>query len=110
MALRANGNCKTAWSPNKTWPAFWPPVTCPTSAKGREVLHAQPVNFALDHRTGLGDPRDQIGNRLACDMHLLSVDAAVVQNLIYCIKRCDLELAGIASSAYVSGISSLGRR
>ena len=25
----------------------------------------------------------------------------------YCIKRCDLELAGIASSAYVSGISSL---
>lgn len=74
---------------------------------GREVLHAQPVNFALDHRTGLGDPRGQIGNRLACDMHLLSVDGAVVQNLLYCIKRCDLELAGIASSAYVSAISSL---
>jgi len=31
----------------------------------------------------------------------------VVQNLLYCIKRCDLELAGIASSAYVSAISSL---
>ena len=30
-----------------------------------------------------------------------------IQNLLYCIKRCDLELAGIASSAYVSGISSL---
>jgi cell division protein FtsA len=29
----------------------------------------------------------------------------VVQNLLYCIKRCDLELAGIASSAYVAGIS-----
>ena len=40
-------------------------------------------------------------------MHLLSVDAAVVQNLLYCIKRCDLELAGIASSAYVAGMSSL---
>lgn len=79
----------------------------PDLGAGREVLHAQPVNFALDHRTGLGDPRGQIGNRLACDLHLLSVDAAVVQNLLYCIKRCDLELAGIASSAYVSGISSL---
>ena len=79
----------------------------PDIGHGREVVHAQPVNFALDHRTGLGDPRGQIGNRLACDMHLLTVDAAVVQNLLYCIKRCDLELAGIASSAYVSGISSL---
>ena len=79
----------------------------PDIGPGREVLHAQPVNFALDHRSGLGDPRGQIGNRLACDMHLLSVEASVVQNLFYCIKRCDLELAGIASSAYVSGVSSL---
>ena len=79
----------------------------PPIGDGREVLHAQPVNFALDHRSGLGDPRGQIGNRLACDLHLLSVDASVVQNLLYCIKRCDLELAGIASSAYVAGVSSL---
>lgn len=79
----------------------------PDIGHGREVLHAHPVNFALDHRSGLGDPRGQIGNRLACDMHMLSVEASVVQNLLYCIKRCDLELAGIASSAYVSGISSL---
>jgi cell division protein FtsA len=79
----------------------------PDFGDGREILHAQPVNFALDHRSGLGDPRGQIGNRLACDMHMLSVDASVVQNLLYCIKRCDLELAGIASSAYVSAISSL---
>ena len=79
----------------------------PPLGDGREVLHAHPVNFALDHRTGLGDPRGQIGNRLACDMHLLSVDASVIQNLLYCIKRCDLELAGIASSSYASAISSL---
>jgi cell division protein FtsA len=79
----------------------------PDIGEAREVLHAQPVNFALDHRSGLGDPRGQIGNRLACDMHLLTVEASVIQNLLHCIKRCDLELAGIASSAYVSGISSL---
>lgn len=73
----------------------------------REVLHAQPVNFALDQRSGLSDPRNQIGQRLACDMHMLTVDTAVVQNLIYCLKRCDLELAGLASSSYASGISAL---
>ncbi|MBN2905669.1 MAG: cell division protein FtsA [Rhodobacteraceae bacterium] len=79
----------------------------PDIGPGREVLHAQPVNFALDHRTGLGDPRGQIGHRLACDMHLLSVGEGAVQNLVHCIRRCDLELAGLASSAYAAGISSL---
>jgi cell division protein FtsA len=79
----------------------------PDFGEGREVLHAQPVNFALDHRSGMGDPRGQIGNRLACDMHVLTVDAAAIENLIYCINRCDLELAGIASAAYAAGISSL---
>ncbi len=79
----------------------------PDYGQGREVLHAHPVNFALDHRSGLGDPRGHVGNRLAADMHLLTVDTRVVQNLLYCIKRCDLELAGLASSAYVSGLSSL---
>jgi len=79
----------------------------PDIGVGREVLHAQPVNFALDHRSGLSDPRGQIGNELSTDLHLLTVDAHVLQNLLHCIKRCDLELAGLASSGYVSGISSL---
>lgn len=79
----------------------------PDFGAGREVLHAQPVNFALDHRSGLADPRGQIGHALACDMHLLTVEDVAVRNLLHCIKRCDLELAGIASSAYVSGIASL---
>ncbi len=79
----------------------------PDIGYGRDVLHAQPVNFALDHRSGLIDPRGQIGQRLACDMHMLTADSAVLENLIYCLKRCDLELAGLASSAYVSGMSSL---
>ncbi|MEM9968918.1 MAG: cell division protein FtsA [Pseudomonadota bacterium] len=84
-------------------------ATCelPNYGAGREVLHAQPVNFALDHRSGLADPRGQVGQTLAVDMHMLTVDATAVQHLAYCIKRCDLELAGIASSPYVSGVSAL---
>ena len=79
----------------------------PEYGAGREVLHAQPVNFALDNRSGLGDPRGQMGQTLAVDMHMLTVDAIAVQNLVRCIQRCDLELAGIASSAYASGFSAL---
>ncbi|MBR9836272.1 MAG: cell division protein FtsA [Rhodobacteraceae bacterium] len=79
----------------------------PDFGPGREVLHAQPVNFALDHRSGLNDPRGQIGQSLATDMHMLTVNAQAIQNIAHCVKRCDLELAGLASSAYASGISAL---
>ena len=79
----------------------------PDYGGGREVVHAQPVNFALDHRSGLSDPRGQMGHRLSVDMHMLTVDALAVQHLAHCIKRCDLELAGIAHSAYASGVSAL---
>ncbi|MGB0959570.1 MAG: cell division protein FtsA [Halocynthiibacter sp.] len=79
----------------------------PDLGAGRDVLHAQPINFALDHRSGLGDPRGQIGHHLATDMHLVSVNADAIQNLLYCIKRCDLEVAGLASSSYMAGLSSL---
>lgn len=73
----------------------------------RTVLHAHPVNFALDHRSGLSDPRGQVGHKLATDVHLLAVDRDVVQNILHCIKRCDLDLAGLVSSAYASGSAAL---
>lgn len=79
----------------------------PDIGAAREVVHAQPVNFALDHRSGLGDPRGQVGQRLAVDMHLLTVDEHVIQTILQSVKRCDLELAGLASAAYVSGLSAL---
>ena len=79
----------------------------PPFGAGRDVMHAQPVNFMLDHRSGLIDPRGQIGNKLAVDMHLLTVDTSTIENLLHCIKRCDLEVAGLASSAYVSGLAAL---
>ena len=79
----------------------------PDLGAGREVLHAQPVNFALDHRSGLTDPRGHVGNRLSVDMHLLSIEATAIETLLHCVKRCDLELAGLASAPYAAGISSL---
>ena len=79
----------------------------PDIGDGREILHAQPVNFALDHRSGLIDPRGQIGNNLDVDLHMLTVRAKTIRDLAHCIKRCDLELAGVASAAYVSGRSTL---
>ena len=82
-------------------------VDTPDIGPGREVLHAQPVNFGIDHRTTLRDPRGQTGEVLRADMHLLSVDAHAVENLLTCIHRCDLELAGLASAPYAAATSAL---
>lgn len=79
----------------------------PDFGRNREVLHAQPVNFAVDRLSGLPDPRGHAGSRLAVDMHVLTADEDALKTLCQAIRRCDLEVAGIASGAYVAGLSSL---
>ncbi|MBP7001543.1 cell division protein FtsA [Amaricoccus sp.] len=79
----------------------------PDYGQDREALHALPVNFCLDNRTGLTDPRGQIGKILAVDMHLLTIAATPLRNVLHCIRRCDLELAGVVVAPYASGLASL---
>lgn len=73
----------------------------------REPIHALPVNFTVDDKTGFQDPRGLVGNRLAVDMHLLTVGARSLQNVIEAVRRCDLELCDIAVSSYTAGRSAL---
>ena len=74
---------------------------------GREILHSQPVNFAIDSRSGLTDPRGQSGNALSVDVHMLTVGSVSLENLLYCVQRCDLEPAGVVSASYSASMSSL---
>ncbi len=73
----------------------------------REYLHALPVNFSLDYRSGLHDPRGQVGSQLAVDMHALTIERSSVQNIRQLIKRVDMELIGVSTSAYMSGLAVL---
>jgi cell division protein FtsA len=79
----------------------------PEYGADREVIHALPVNFVLDGRTGLTDPRGQAGRRIEVDMHLLTVGATSLGNVLHCLRRCDLELAGIVCAPYASGLATL---
>ena len=82
-------------------------IDTPDLGEGREALHAQPVNFGIDHRTQLRDPRGQTGEMLHADVHLLGVDAHAIENLLTCLHRCDLEVAGLASAPYAAATSAL---
>lgn len=79
----------------------------PPFGHDREIIHALPVNFTLDHRSGLADPRGQIGIKLSVDMHMLTLNDAPVYDLLECLHRCDLEVAGLSFSGFASGISAL---
>ncbi|MAS44566.1 MAG: cell division protein FtsA [Rhodobacteraceae bacterium] len=84
-------------------------VGCPEPPleEGREILHALPVNFTLDGASFLSDPRGMNGQSLAVDMHVLSVASAPLRNLARCVRRCDLELAGVVTAPYAAGLASL---
>ncbi|MBL4805880.1 MAG: cell division protein FtsA [Rhodobacteraceae bacterium] len=79
----------------------------PPFGHDRKALHALPVNFTLDHKSGLSDPRGQIGAKLSVDMHMLTVSGTPVENLLECLQRCDLEVAGLSFSGFASGVSAL---
>jgi cell division protein FtsA len=79
----------------------------PPLEEGREILHALPVNFTLDGHSFLSDPRGMTGRQLSADMHVLSVASAPLRNLARCVRRCDLELAGVVCAPYAAGLASL---
>jgi len=79
----------------------------PPYGQDREAIHALPVNFNLDHKSGLSDPRGQVGAKLSVDMHMLTLADAPVYDLLECVQRCDLEVAGLAFSGFASGVSAL---
>ncbi|MGG7564812.1 cell division protein FtsA [Rhodovulum sp. DZ06] len=79
----------------------------PPLEEGREILHALPVNFSLDGASFLKDPRGMTGERLAVDMHVMSITGAPLYNLARCVRDCDLELAGVVSAPFAAGLSAL---
>lgn len=74
---------------------------------GRQLIHAIPTSYSIDGNRGVRDPRGLYGERLALSMHFITADAGAVRNLLNCVARCDLSVAGLIVSPYAAGLSSL---
>ena len=66
-----------------------------------------PINFSLDEKTGLTDPRGLIGQLLGLDINLITIQKNIIENIDQCLRNCQLNLAGIFYSPYISAKSSL---
>ena len=71
-----------------------------------EIIHALPVNFSIDDKHGYMDPRGISGSKLSVDVNIVSIKSDIIKNMVSCLNKCDLSLAGIALAPYV-GQSSL---
>ena len=72
-----------------------------------EIVHALPVNFSVDGKHGYMDPRGISGAQLSVDVNIVSIQSAIIKNMVSCLNKCDLSLAGIVLAPYGSGQSSL---
>ena len=73
----------------------------------KEIIHAFPVNFSIDNKHGYMDPRGISGTNLSVDVNTISIRSDIIKNMVGCLNKCDLSLAGIAIAPYLSGLSSL---
>jgi cell division protein FtsA len=73
----------------------------------RQILHAQPCEITVDQRHGVTDPRGMTARRLSVAMHVLTVESRPLADLMECIRRCDLDLAGVVSAPYASAMAAL---
>lgn len=74
---------------------------------GRVILHALPLSWRVDGHRGVRDPRGMFGATLGLDLHVVSARAEPLQNLMACVERCQLSVAGIAATPYASGLAAL---
>jgi cell division protein FtsA len=69
----------------------------------REVLHVLPQEFAIDDQKHIKDPIGMAGVRLEADVHIITGQVALAQNIYRCVERAgmkvrDLVLEPLASS------------
>ncbi|MDE0391407.1 MAG: cell division protein FtsA [Rhodospirillales bacterium] len=73
----------------------------------RDILHAVPIDYALDGAPGIRDPRGMYAESLQVRLHMVSVANGSLRNLLSCVSHCDLQIAAPVAAAYASGLACL---
>jgi cell division protein FtsA len=62
---------------------------------GREILHVLPQDFVVDDQDGIGAPVGMTGARLEVNVHIITGNASSTQNVVACVNRAGVEVAGM---------------
>ncbi|MDL2298785.1 cell division protein FtsA [Synergistaceae bacterium OttesenSCG-928-D05] len=71
------------------------------------ILHTIPVEYSLDGNVGIDDPLGMTGMRLDIQLQSVIVPTATIQNVLNCVKKAGLDVAGIVIKPLASALGAL---
>ncbi len=71
------------------------------------ILHVIPQAFKVDDQDGIYDPIGMCGVRLEVKVHVITGNASAVQNVLKCIRLCELEAEDVILDQVAAGHSVL---
>jgi len=77
------------------------------ASEGRGTIHALPLNFATDETGGVADPRGLYCDTLTSQLHVIDAATTAIKSLTACLERCELEISGMVSAPFASGLATL---
>lgn len=73
----------------------------------QKIIHILPQEFIIDLHAGIKEPIGMSGIRLEAKVHMVTGSASSAQNIVKCIRRCDLEVNDIVLEQVASCASVL---
>lgn len=75
----------------------------------REVIHVLPQEFFLDNRGDIRNPLGLTGQRLDVDVHVVTCDSSLTQNLINAVNKAQMRVHKVVLPQLASGQAVLAR-
>ena len=76
-------------------------------AKDLEIIHYFPLEYIIDDSAGIKDPKGLIGNKLTANIHFVTVPAGLLENIINCLGRCQLDVKDCVFAPFAAGLATL---
>lgn len=73
----------------------------------QKVLHVLPQEFIIDNQEGVREPIGMSGVRLEAKIHVITGAVSAVQNIIKCVRRCELDVNDVVLEQVASAESVL---
>jgi len=73
----------------------------------QKILHILPQEFVIDNQDGISEPIGMSGVRLEAKVHIVTGAVSAAQNIVTCIRRCNLEVEDIILSPLAASYAVL---
>ncbi len=72
-------------------------------SSGEKLLHILSQQYIVDGQPGIRHPHGMCGVRLEAKVHVVTGGVSSIENLLKCIRSCDLEVEGVIMNHIASG-------